>query len=265
MRILLTTLMATSCTLGMLTTANALPSITVYLSAPDAQVAPTTLTSLSVETFDALSTSANNTAPFVSAIGTYTGTFKPNADDQYGNGTNNYFTFGAQSGTSTPVSLSFTTPIAYFGFAYCAGDPNNGVTFYDNTNAFLGRFSTSTLLTVLNNGVGTVTATDSTVYNTSQYFGKPNTTNTNTSEPYSFVNFFITGGTVGRIEFDNSNLGSTGYESDNHTISTTPQTTDGTPFVFVSNVAVVPEASSVSLLALAAIPALGVLSARRHK
>ena len=55
------------------------------------------------------------------------------------------------------------------------------------------------------------------------------------------------------------------FESDNHAISTTPQTTAGTPFVFVSNIAILPEAGSASLLALAALPLLGTIWARRRK
>ena len=260
----ISTTLATVCAFGFSVQANAAPSITVYLSAPKAQFAPASFTNTAVETFDSLSVGTKTGYAPVGGIGTYSGTFASVANDQYGNGTGNYFTFGKQIGSSAPVTLTFATPAAYFGFAYCAGDNNNGITFYDGNNSLLGRFSTATLLTVLKNGQGTVTATDSTVYNTSQYFGKPGATNTNPNEPYSFVNFFFSGGTVGRVVFDNSGSLSTGFESDNHTVSATPQSTAGTPFVFVGSVAIVPESGTAFPRCFAALPALAMVRGRRR-
>src|SRR5207237_1834812 len=105
-----------------------------------------------VETFNSLTAGTNQTSDFNSAIGTYvltaTTRFAVVADDQYGNGTGNYMSIGAQSSSFAPVTLNLTTPARYFGFAFQAGDNNSGLTFYSGTT-LIGRFSTATILSLL--------------------------------------------------------------------------------------------------------------------
>lgn len=243
-------------------TASAATTLDVYLSAPDSQVTP--FANTTVETFESLTAGTNQTTNYLGAIGTYvldaTTRFAVVADDQYGNGTGNYMSIGAQSGSSAPVTLNLTTPARYFGFAFQAGDTNNGLTFYSGTT-LIGRFSTATILSLL--GSTTVKAVNGTTYQSSQYKGKPNTTNVNTGEAYSFVNFFANGGTFDRVVFDNSNTTGTGFESDNHTVSSAAQTPQG-DFVVVGSV-VVPEAETGVLFAGTGIAFAGMIVVRRRK
>ncbi len=220
----------------------------VYISAP-ADVT-SSFSNITTSTFDSQAT-GNYSSLAVSGFGTYQTTgsnkFAVVADNQYGSGTGNYFAIGAQSGTSGPVTLTFNSPQSYFGFAWNAGDANNGITFYNGTTS-LGRFSTASLLTLL--GQSTVTAIDGSVYQTANYFGKPGTgaaqnNRQDSSEPFGFLNF-ISQGTFTSVVFDNSNTTGTGFESDNHTIRATAPTASGT-FVYVGQTNV-PEPTSIGLL-----------------
>lgn len=199
-------------------------TIDIYLSAPASQ--QTIYGSTTTETFDTPGTGpdtlalGNRTTDFHSIIGTYqlspSNPFNIQADNQYGTGTGNYMAIGAQSGTSAPFTLQLNSPQKYFGFSWNAGDNNNGLTFY-NGSTQLVRFSSQTIQTLLS--APTVTALDGTVYFSSQYKGKPPSGAQNSTENYAFLNFVVTSGTFDRIVFDNSGLTSSGFESDNHTIT----------------------------------------------
>lgn len=225
--------------------------VKVYLGVPRDQTSP--FTSTTTETFNSLA-AGNRTTGYAGAIGTYAlssgAPFNIQADNQYGNGTGNYMSFGAQSATSAPITLNLTGAQQYFGFAWCAGDSNNGVTFYRGSTQ-LFRFSTATLTSLL--AGSTVTAVNGSTYNTSQYKGKPAAGTQNTGEPYSFVHFVGYGGLdFDRIVFDNSATTSTGFETDNHTISAIAPTVIPNGFVLATTVAVaIPEPGSLALLALA--------------
>lgn len=231
---------------GCLSSAHA-QEISLYLSAPKTQ--STIFTSTTVETFDA--TAGHYTSNFSSVIGTYTlsstNAFNILADNQYGSGTGQYMAFGAQSGTSGPITLTFSAPQSYFGFSWNAGDNNNGIAIY-NGATLLRRFSTATIRTMLSGP--TVTAIDSTVYNSSQYFGKPPAGTSNSGEPYAFLNFIASGGTFTSIVFDNSGSTGSGFETDNHTIRASSVTPNGS-FVFVSTSA--PEPATWVLASLGMI------------
>ncbi len=211
-------------------------SISFYISPPAVQFSEVAGTT--VATFDSLAP-GNLTTPYVSAIGTYSASaaspFHVNAPDQYGGATDpanpttatNYFTIGAQSGTSAPVTVNLQQSADYFGFWWSAGDANNGVSFY--TGSFLlTRFTSQTLLTMLNGGSGQVTALNGTKYNTSAYFRNPNApSGRNTGEPYMFIDLVANGVSFDRVVFDNSGTTSSGFESDNHTVSSIPVTISG--------------------------------------
>ncbi len=249
-------------------------TISAYLSAPNTQTVPGSITGAVSETFNAQPTGSHEyteEAPFVSAVGNYSGRFAVVNDDSYGTGTGNYFAIGAQSGSSAPVTLTFATPVRYFGMSYNAGDPNNGFSFYDANDNFVGRYSTATLISVLHAGEGTVTALDNSIYETSKYYGKPNgagpggnNTGQNAGEPYAFLNFFVDGGGVSKIVFDNSGNQGSGFESDNHTLSLLAQTPVGQPFVFVGTTGVAPEPGTVALLAIT-LPVAGAFLLRRKR
>ena len=123
--------------------------------------------------------------------------------------------------------MTLKQPADYLGFWWSAGDANNGVSFYSG-NLLLGRFTTQLLLTLLNGGAGQVTAINQTKYNTSAYYGNPNApSGRNTGEPYFFVDVVTSGTTFDKVIFDNSGTTSTGFESDNHTVTSAPVTLSG--------------------------------------
>jgi uncharacterized protein (TIGR03382 family) len=228
-------------------------SISLYISQPGQQTS--SVTGTTVTTFDSLAP-GNVTAPYVSPIGTYnassTSPFNVQAANQYGGAINgatmtSYFTIGAQSGTSAPVSVRLNQDADYFGFWWSAGDANNGISLY-NGSTMLAHFTTQMLITLLNGGAGQVTATDGATYNASSYYGNPNT-GQNGGQPYAFVDIVATGLTFDTIVFDNSGSVGTGFESDNHTITSAPVTLSG-DHVFAGNLnATTPEPAPFMLMA----------------
>lgn len=119
----------------------------------------------------------------------------------------NYSTIGTKYVTTS--TLTFTSQYAYFGFWWSAGDDKNVMEFY-NGATLVARFTTASLLNAL--------------AGTADYKGSPvkNVLKQNNTESYAFVNFFGANGTTwNKIVF--SNIGGTsGFESDNHTIRTQP-------------------------------------------
>ena len=204
-------------------------TLNVYLSPPDAE--STTVAGAVTETFDALSAGID-TNPYVSVagIGTYTGSstdpYAIMAPDLFGGATDsssptsptNYIAVGVESGSSNPVYLTLSQPASYFGFWWAAGDEYNRVALYSGSTLY-GTFSTADLLAFLNNGVGTITATNGTLYQASSYFGNPNlaTGSNDGGEPFAYVSFSIAGATINKIAFYNTSV-STGFESDNHSV-----------------------------------------------
>lgn len=135
--------------------------------------------------------------------------------DQYGgapegtppaNSGTNYSTIGSKYVTTTTLKLD--SQYAYFGFWWSAGDDKNVMEFYKN-DKLVARFTTDSLLNAL--------------ASSPDYKGSPvkNVLNQNASQSYAFVNFFGANGTTwDEITF--SNLGTSGFESDNHTVRTQP-------------------------------------------
>ncbi|MGB0065941.1 MAG: chitobiase/beta-hexosaminidase C-terminal domain-containing protein, partial [Terracidiphilus sp.] len=201
-------------------------TLNIYLSPPAAQT--TAVSGAATETFDALA-AGTYTTPYVSAagIGTYTGSssqpFAITAANEYGGAIDstsstptNYFAVGTESGSENAVYLTLAHPVSYFGFWWSAGDAYNRVALYSGSSLY-GTFSTADLLRFLNNGSGTITATNGSNYETSAYFGNPNITSgaNDSTEPFAYVSFVVTGATITQIAFYNDST-STGFESDNH-------------------------------------------------
>ena len=227
--------------------------ISVYISAPGSSTSG--FTSTDVETFSSLSTGIKTTnfaSPNYSVNTGITGTYQGSATNPFyvGPGTDawsfgsNYFSVGAQSGSTATVSLQLSSTVKYFGIGWGAGDNNNRISFY-KSGALLGTFDSSTIQTLLGNT--TVTAVNGTTYNSSDYKGQPGNTSINSAENYAFVHFMVPTGTD-KIDFFNTSTGS-GFESDNHTIRLNAPTVTGSSLVFVSNI-VVPEPGTLALVVL---------------
>ncbi len=122
-------------------------------------------------------------------------------------GTGNFLSL--QQGTS--VSLSLSSPQAYFGAWLSALDAYNHVEIYRG-DTLVGSFSA--------NGIENTGLPDS-------YFGNPTDpfSGQNMGEHYAFVNFYATteADMFDKIVFTNDYGGGTGFEMDNFTFSTTIQ------------------------------------------
>ncbi len=239
---------------------SAASQLSVYLSAPSAVASTVTFSSgggLTTETFDNKSGSYTT---YTSTIGTYSGSMKVQAADAYGGASGTtYMTFGAQTSTSTPVTLTLKTPENYFGFYWSAGDANNGLSVY-SAGTQLAHFTTADIKNLLSGP--TVTAINGSTYQSSAYNCNPNNTSQDCGEPFAFVHLVATGFTFDKVVFDNSNTTGTGFESDNHTVAYGTVVLPGT-FVTVESLqvtttsqATTPEPGSVLLL-LGGLAAVG--------
>ena len=155
------------------------------------------------ETFNGFSTGQYSS--LTTSVGTLStsGALEIVAADIYGGagGTGNYFALGAQSGSSDPVTLTFSGPQSYFGIWWSAADVNNTLTFYSGAPSWL--LHTASVFA----GLG------------SSYYGNPNNGG-DTGEPFAYLNFNgASGTTFTSVVFSNNGTTSTGFESDNWSIS----------------------------------------------
>ncbi len=230
-----------------------------YAEAPGEQTS--TLANTSHITFDNLPNPDGSLT--WAGVGTYDDVAIINAD-KYGGagGTGKYLvqSISIPSGGAAPTTtLTLNTPSAYFGLWWSAGDVANKMTFSLN-GVLVAEFTTASLVNVLPN----------------TYKGNPTAPflGQNSGEKYAFFNVYgQDGATWNEITF--TNLGSSGFESDNHTTriaawgeepgETGPEpgvpvmNVDGTT---VSGVVAVPE-TSTWVMGFVALGAVVVLMRRR--
>jgi hypothetical protein len=223
-------------------------TLMAYIESPDSQTSTFAgVTGAETETFDT-DTLGDQSAFLPTAVGTFE--FSPTAQgdilvaDQYGgaNGTQ-YMSFGAQSGTSAPITIVLNKPANTLGFWFSAGDANNGITLYSGGTQF-ARFSTADIISLLSGS--TVTSLSGSVYASSAYLGNPNGANEDSGEPFAYVQI-IASSTFDTIVLDNSGTTGTGFETDNFTVASGTFTAPGTD-VFVGTFAAVPEPSHYAIL-----------------
>ncbi|MEH2292716.1 Npun_F0296 family exosortase-dependent surface protein [Nostoc sp.] len=207
-----------------------------------------------VQTFDA-QTAGYSTAGFQSSdgttnVGSYKNTLIQNAD-QYGGagGKGEYFDVNANISGQTVSTLNLANPESYFGLWWSAGDANNVLTFLSQGKV-----------------VQTITTADVVSYiaglaNKASYYGNPNSTfnGQDSGEPFAFINFYDVAGTFDQVQF--SNIGGTGFESDNHTVATGYNSITGNVVTKA-----VPESSSLlGVFVIGFVGATSVLTRRVNK
>ena len=184
-------------------------------------------------------------------IGTYDKIYVLGADsfggsiDPTSNGTrSNYSSVNANFGLTTST-LTLAANQKYFGFWWSAGDGNNVINFYDDTNTLVGKFTSS----IITQAISKLPQATQNLYK-----GNPTTSpKQDGGEYFAFINFFATGNTnIRSLVFTNN--GTTGFENDNHTVATTYNSIRG---------AVVPEPLTIVGAATALI--LGGLFKSRAK
>ncbi|BAZ16317.1 hypothetical protein NIES4071_81930 [Calothrix sp. NIES-4071] len=131
--------------------------------------------------------------------------------DQYGGagGTGKYFDVDTKrSGAGQTIStLKLTTPQKYFGFWWSAGDSNNQLEFISKGTSVY-KMTTKDVVDIISN-----------LSNKQAYYGNPYSPfkGQDGKEAFAFINFYNTDGTFDEIRY--TNIGKTGFESDNHTIA----------------------------------------------
>lgn len=273
---ILTSIIAVSFACFGIQTASASFYVDFYLSAPGVQTSfAQGNAGTATEDFNSLSTGGHS-GPSSLSVGSYTGSFQVVAADQWGGANSSKYPTNPSN-----FDITFTTAAQYVGFWWSAGNSGNEVDLYSGVNK-VAHFDSSYISSYLNNGSGTVTALDGTIYNTSAYYGNPNQSSPggHSGEPFGYINLFARNGAgyFNRIVFSGS-----GFEFDNVTASSSTEDPRGSSFgigsvnsssptsfsptfstVFVSSSSA-PESSQVaaSMLLLAGIGGYAFVKRRR--
>lgn len=128
------------------------------------------------------------------------------------------------------IVFELTAPVKYVGLWWSAGNTDNEVSFYNGTT-LLQTVTTSALLTKL--AQSTVTAVDSTVYQSASYFGNPRfkpAAPTTPNEPFAYLNLFLSG----NYSATKIVIAGGGFELDNIVTSESESGPTG-PMVFISS------------------------------
>ena len=150
------------------------------------------------------------------------------------------------------TTLTLSTPSAYFGLWWSAGDAHNVLTFY-NGNDPIAQYSTTTLPGLLPDS----------------YFGNPQNYRHDSGEPFAFLNFYAVQGEQFTKVVLSNNSTATGFESDNWTVRAKAygyypgEDPQNLPGVLVGTVPV-PEPSTTTALGLSALVIAGALASRRR-
>ena len=210
------------------------------LTAEAAGVQQSQVSGVTTETFDSIKKGNYTSLP--TAIGSISSpSIAIVKADTYGGagGKGNYAAIGAQSG-STSATLTLNGPAAYFGFWWSAADNQNQVQFLANGQV-VATFNTATV----NSALGNV------------FFKNPND-DSDGGEKFAYLNLYATGGSViDQVRFSNLNTG-TGFESDNWSVRTNAVSTPFSGTVIPGGVTgVVPEPSSLAMVACGAVGLAG--------
>ena len=124
------------------------------------------------------------------------------------------------------VSITLTGNRKYVGFWWSAGDYDNVIEFYDDSNALLASYTTPALTTLLSGG-GNITAFNGSQYPKSAYWDNPNPpAGRNTSEPYGYINVVLEDTTLNFRRIVIRQTGGWHFELDNLAVADAPVVSD---------------------------------------
>jgi len=178
----------------------AFPAAVVTYDAPGIEA--TNVAGASIDTFNRMAT--DRTVATSSAFAAFSRLYVIGANQYGGAVRSRYGVVGDPTGAANIVSatLTFASPVSYFGFWWSAADPHNVFTLYSGNTAVL-TMTNQTLLTALGACGGS-----------NPYCGNPNT-GQDPSELFAYVNIWATRGStftsakfqqvddLGGFEFDN--------------------------------------------------------------
>ena len=124
------------------------------------------------------------------------------------------------------VSITLTGNRKYVGFWWSAGDYDNIIEFYDDSNALLASYTTPALTTLLS-GAGNITAFNGSQYPKSAYWDNPNPpAGRNTVEPYGYINVVLEDTTLNFRRIVIRQAGGWHFELDNLAVADAPVVSD---------------------------------------
>lgn len=215
------------------------------LTANSAGSESSTVSGVTTETFDSFR--AGDYTKLTTAVGTLA---SPGlaivANNEYGGAgsSGNYFAIGAES-SQTSATLTLNGPQAYFGIWWSAADPLNQIELLSGGQV-VADFTSASAFDQLG----------------SAYLGNP-TTGGDPGEKFAYLNFIGTAGTTfDQVVFLNANT-STGFESDNWSVCSTPLVSSYPGTVLGNVQGTVPEPSSMALTATGIIALVGLARRRR--
>ena len=125
------------------------------------------------------------------------------------------------------VSITLTGNRKYVGFWWSAGDYDNVIEFYDDSNALLASYTTPALTTLLSGG-GNITALNGSQYPKSAYWGNPNPPlgRNPLQEPYGYINVVLEDTTLNFRRIVIRQTGGWHFELDNLAVADAPVVSD---------------------------------------
>lgn len=234
-------------------------SIALYISAPMAQGSAVTGAGSSTEDFNSastgtcpsstavgtLSTTPTSAACYVNTAQTYGGASFTTATPSFG-GSGSKFAATPYPANGGKITFTFPSAVKYVGFWWSAGNTGNTVEFLNGATV-VASYDSAQLMTLLGStvpspfpGAATVTSLGGDSYPKGRYFGNPRGFSSLTptqqstvdgTTVFAYLNLYL-GGTVA---VDAVRFSGDGFEFDNITTSTAPQTPPSTS-VFASSV-----------------------------